>query len=89
MKINFEKYIINPIRFRVVIIYILIHILTLIPQNLFSQRVGLVLSGGAVRGIALTGVIHALEEKGIPLDYIAETSMVARIASMYAVGYSP
>lgn len=63
--------------------------LILIPQLLYSQRVGLVLSGGSVRGIAHIGVIKALEEKGIPIDYIAGTSMGAVIASLYAMGYSP
>ena len=63
--------------------------LILIPQLLYSQRVGLVLSGGSVRGIAHIGVIKALEVKGIPIDYISGTSMCAVIASLYSLGYSP
>lgn len=35
------------------------------------------------------GVIKALEENHIPIDYIAGTSMGALIGSMYAAGYSP
>ena len=35
------------------------------------------------------GVIRALEENGIPIDYIAGTSMGAIIGSLYAMGYSP
>ncbi|MDR3180473.1 MAG: patatin-like phospholipase family protein [Prevotellaceae bacterium] len=55
----------------------------------FSQRVGLVLSGGGARGLAHIGVIQALEENGIPIDYVAGTSMGAIVASLYAIGYSP
>ena len=36
--------------------------------SLSSQKVGLVLSGGAASGIAHIGVIKALEEKGIQVD---------------------
>ena len=44
--------------------------------NTFSaerQSVGLVLSGGGAKGIAHAGVIQALEENDIPIDYIAGT----------------
>src|SRR3954447_23948465 len=54
-----------------------------------SQRVGLVLSGGGVRGLAHIGVIKALEENHIPIDYITGTSAGALIGSMYATGKSP
>ena len=37
--------------------------------------VGLVLSGGGAKGIAEIGVIKALEENNIPIDYITGTSM--------------
>lgn len=55
----------------------------------YSQTVGLVLSGGGAKGMAHIGVIRALEENGIPIDYIAGTSMGAVIGSLYAMGYSP
>ena len=54
-----------------------------------AQRVGLVLSGGGARGLAHIGVIKALEENGIPIDYVTGTSMGAIIGGMYAAGYSP
>lgn len=54
--------------------------------NLFAQKVGLVLSGGGARGITHIGVIKALEENNIPIDYITGTSMGAIIGSMYAMG---
>src|SRR5437016_2616985 len=54
-----------------------------------AQKVGLVLSGGGARGLAHIGVIRALEENHIPIDYIAGTSSGAIVGSMYAQGYSP
>ena len=54
-----------------------------------SQKVGLVLSGGGAKGMAHIGVIRALEENGIPIDFIAGTSMGAVIGSLYSMGYSP
>ncbi len=53
------------------------------------QSVGLVLSGGGAKGIAHIGVIQALEENGIPIDYITGTSMGAIVGGLYAAGYSP
>ena len=54
-----------------------------------AQKVGLVLSGGGAKGLAHIAVIRALEENGIPIDYIAGTSMGAIVAGLYAAGYSP
>lgn len=50
-------------------------------------KVGLVLSGGAARGLAHIGVLKALEEQGIKIDAIAGTSMGAVIGGLYASGY--
>ncbi len=54
-----------------------------------SQKVGLVLSGGGASGLAHIGVIKALEENHIPIDYITGTSMGAFIGALYAAGYTP
>ncbi len=54
-----------------------------------AQKVGLVLSGGGSRGITHIGVIKALEENNIPIDYVAGTSMGAIVGGMYAMGYIP
>jgi NTE family protein len=54
-----------------------------------AQKVGLVLSGGGAKGISHIGVIKALEEQGIPINYITGTSMGAIIGGLYAAGYSP
>lgn len=54
-----------------------------------SQTVGLVLSGGGSKGLAHIGVIKALEENGIPIDYITGTSAGALIGALYSAGWSP
>ncbi|PKP01521.1 MAG: hypothetical protein CVU14_05055 [Bacteroidetes bacterium HGW-Bacteroidetes-9] len=54
-----------------------------------AQKVGLVLSGGGAKGLSHIGVIKALEEEGVPIDYITGTSMGAIIGGLYAAGYSP
>jgi NTE family protein len=52
------------------------------------QRVGLVLGGGAARGIAHVGVLQALEENGIYPAVIAGTSVGALVGGLYAAGVS-
>lgn len=54
-----------------------------------QQRVGLVLSGGGAKGVAHIGVIQALEENDIAVDYVAGTSMGAIVGGLYACGYTP
>ena len=67
-----------------------VYLLTLLLSvALPAQKVGLVLSGGGARGLTHIGIIHALEDNGIPIDYVAGTSMGAIVASLYAMGYSP
>lgn len=53
------------------------------------QSVGLVLSGGGAKGIAHIGVIQALEDNNIPIDYITGTSMGSIVGGLYACGYTP
>ncbi|MHA4896466.1 patatin-like phospholipase family protein [Pedobacter sp. PWIIR3] len=55
----------------------------------YGQKVGLVLSGGGAKGIAHIGILKALEENHIPIDYITGTSMGGIVGAMYAAGYSP
>jgi len=50
-------------------------------------KVGVVLSGGSAKGIAHIGVLKVIEEAGIPIDYIAGTSMRSIIGGLYSVGY--
>jgi NTE family protein len=54
-----------------------------------AQKVGLVFSGGGAKGLAHIGVLKALEENHIPIDYIVGTSMGGVVGGMYAAGYTP
>ena len=66
-------------------IFILIVLLNL-QVSLSAQKVGLVLSGGGADALAHIGVIKALEENNIKIDYITGTSMGALIGALYASG---
>lgn len=61
----------------------------LLASALSAQRVALVLSGGGAKGLSHVGVLKALEEHEIPIDYIVGNSMGAIIGGLYASGYSP
>ncbi|MEO9965596.1 MAG: patatin-like phospholipase family protein [Reichenbachiella sp.] len=54
-----------------------------------AQQVALVLSGGGAKGLAHAGVLKALEEHNIPIDYIVGTSMGSIVGGFYAAGYTP
>ncbi|MDE6857046.1 MAG: patatin-like phospholipase family protein, partial [Muribaculaceae bacterium] len=54
-----------------------------------ADKVGLVLSGGGAKGVAHVGVIKALEDNDIPIDYVAGTSMGAIVGSLYSCGWTP
>ena len=47
------------------------------------------LSGGGASAVSHIGVLKALEENNIPVDYITGTSMGALVGGLYAAGYSP
>lgn len=75
--------------------WVLLFILIVSPLFLIAQdddrdgiKVGLVLSGGGAKGLAHIGVLKAIEEAGIRIDYIGGTSMGAIVGGMYASGYS-
>jgi NTE family protein len=52
-----------------------------------AQKVGLVLSGGAAKGLAHVGVLKALEEHQVPIDVVAGTSMGGIVGGLYASGF--
>jgi NTE family protein len=54
-----------------------------------NQKIGLVFSGGGAKGLAHVGVLKALEENEIPIDYAVGTSMGGIVAGCYAAGMSP
>jgi NTE family protein len=53
-----------------------------------GQAVGLVLSGGGARAYAHIGVIRALREARVPIDYIGGTSMGAIVGACVAMGWN-
>ena len=69
--------------------------LVLFCTSLFSQikndstKVGLVLTGGGAKGISYIGVLRALEDNEIHVDYIVGTSIGGVVGGLYAAGYSP
>ncbi len=72
---------------KILLISLLLAIFSIFTLN--AQKVGLVLSGGGAKGCAHIGVLKALEENNIPIDYITGTSMGAIIGSLYSIGYTP
>jgi NTE family protein len=57
-------------------------------KKLSRPKLGLALSGGGLRGAAQIGVLKALENNKISIDYIVGTSIGAIIGGLYASGYS-
>jgi NTE family protein len=51
-------------------------------------KVALVLSGGGARGFAHIGVLRALQELRIPVDFVVGTSMGSVVGGAYAAGSS-
>jgi lysophospholipid hydrolase len=54
-------------------------------RSLTGRAVGLVLGGGAARGLGHAGVIRAVREAGIPVDMVGGTSMGSIIGAMVAL----
>jgi len=64
------------------------HLALLAPTAVAQRpRVGVVLSGGAAKGLAHIGVLQVLEEAGVPVSVVTGTSMGALIGGLYATGY--
>jgi NTE family protein len=49
--------------------------------------VGVALGAGSIRGFAHWGVLDALDELGVPIDYLAGSSVGGSVAAMYALGH--
>ncbi len=69
--------------------FVLFSLILIVLNQVKAQKVGLVLSGGGAKGLAHIGVLKALEENHIPIDYITGTSMGGIVGALYAAGYSP
>jgi NTE family protein len=57
-------------------------------QRLNRPKVGLVLGGGGAKGATHVGVLKVIEDVGVPIDYIAGTSIGSIVGGLYSVGYS-
>lgn len=74
------------------VVLVLTAIVPLSAQNKANPsrlKVGVVLGGGGAKGASHIGVLKYLEEMGIPVDFVAGTSMGSIIGGFYAMGYSP
>lgn len=53
------------------------------------MKISLCLAGGGIKGVAHIGVLKALKEKKIDIDYIGGTSSGSIVATLYAAGFNP
>jgi predicted acylesterase/phospholipase RssA/CRP-like cAMP-binding protein len=60
-----------------------------IARILSGTATGLVLGGGAARGLAALGAYKALVEGGIPIDWVGGTSIGSIMAAEFALGWAP
>jgi len=79
----------NPFSGSLALSAIILSCLVFAPLQLSAQKVAVVLSGGGAKGVCHVGLLKALEEHDIPIDYIAGTSMGAIVGGLYAAGYTP
>ena len=59
-----------------------------VARLLTRRGIGLVLSGGGARGFAHLGIIRALREARVPIDFVGGASIGAIIAAGVALGWS-
>ncbi|HEY9544060.1 patatin-like phospholipase family protein [Prevotella sp.] len=58
-----------------------------LPPTHHRPKVGLVLGGGGAKGACFPGILKAIEQSGVPIDYIAGTSIGSIVGGLYACGY--
>ncbi len=75
-------------RFGVILLLFIVGTFPTLAQQDERPKVALVLAGGGAKGAAHIGVLKALEELNIPVDYITGTSMGAYVGGLYATGMS-
>ena len=75
---------------KIVTIYIslLFFSFTLYSNDLDYKKVGLVLSGGGVKGFGHLGTLQLIDSLNIKIDYIVGSSIGAITAALYATGHS-
>ena len=59
-----------------------------VSRFLGGRAVGLVLSGGGARAFAHAGLIRALDEAGVPIDFLGGVSMGSLVAACHAFGFA-
>lgn len=52
-------------------------------------KIAVVLAGGGAKGVAHVAALKAIEEAGIPIDFVVGTSIGSIVGGMYCTGYSP
>lgn len=74
------------------VVLALISLFLPVPRILAQEQepptVGLALAGGGALGFAHLGVILELEKLGVPVHYVAGTSMGSIVGALYATGYT-
>jgi NTE family protein len=55
-------------------------------RHLTRKKIGLALGAGGARGFAHVGVLSMLEQAGVPVDYIAGSSIGAMVGGLFAMG---
>jgi Patatin-like phospholipase len=66
------------------------HLLEAVNNNLQRDAsYEVVLGGGGIKGFGLIGMLQALEERQVPVDYITGISIGSIVATLYVNGFSP
>jgi NTE family protein len=59
------------------------------PSNIKSKKIGIVLSGGGIRGIAHLGILKAFMNAGIKFSHVSGTSAGSIAGAFYTAGIDP
>ena len=54
-----------------------------------SKKIGLVLSGGGIKGFGHLGTLHLIDSLNIPIDFVVGSSIGAISGALYATAHSP
>lgn len=53
-----------------------------------SPKIGIAFGGGGAKAVSHIGILKVIEEAGVPINYVAGSSMGAVIGGLYAAGYT-
>ena len=54
-----------------------------------QRKIGLVLSGGGVKGFGHLGTLYLIDSLNVPIDFVVGSSIGAISGALYATGHSP